>query len=265
MLVFPQVITGGAGLYPITKYRVQRTVRNQLSDGRTDTYSDTAAAYTVWQIDGKGLTRQEWDAIEGLFVQASGSLNTFTFLDPVGNLLTNSESLADNVWLKTAGLQLTTGVTDPLGTPRASKVVNAVQASGTVEQALAIPGSFHYCMSGWFRTTSGSKVALAIDAGTNEISQTFDLGAQWQRVFLSGNPHEAPATSVTFAIRLLPGAMVEVFGLQAEAQLAPSEYKFTGPRGGVYKNARFATDQVVGRAQATDIHDTVIRVVSTEN
>jgi len=265
MMVFPQLITGGSGLYPIVKRKVRRTVVNGLGDGRTDTYSDPIGALTVWEFASRGLTRAEWNAIEALFQQTAGKLKTFTLLDPVGNLLANSELLSDNAWLKDAGIQLTTAVGDPLGTTRATRVTNSGQASEQVSQTVAAPGNFHYCVSGWFRGTSGSSIALEIQAGTASVSQTFPLNSYWQRLFVAGNPGQAAASAVAFSLQLAAGATAELFGLQAEAQLAPSDYKQNGSRGGVYAKARFAMDEITGRAQASDVHDSTIRIVSTEN
>ena len=53
--------------------------------------------------------------------------------------------------------------------------------------------------------------------------------------------------------------------MQAEAQLAPSDYKMTGAHGGVYAKARFAQDRLTATAQGADIFDAVIRIVSTEH
>jgi len=40
MLVFPQLTTGAAALYPVTKQGLQRTVVNALADGSTVVYAD---------------------------------------------------------------------------------------------------------------------------------------------------------------------------------------------------------------------------------
>jgi hypothetical protein len=79
---------------------------------------------------------------------------------------------------------------------------------------------------------------------------------------MAGNQHTA-AESVTFAITIAAGASVELFGAQVEPQLAPSDYKRTGGRGGVYSNARFASDELLITAQATDVYDSIVRIVST--
>jgi hypothetical protein len=69
---------------------------------------------------------------------------------------------------------------------------------------------------------------------------------------------------VTFGAQLQAGASVDLFGMQAEAQLAPSDYKMTETQGGVYANARFGADQLTVTAQSTDVYDAVIQIVNTE-
>src|ERR1700689_1821987 len=125
MLVFPQLSTGAGTQDPVNKTDVQRSVVNSLGDGSTVVFADPDAAATAWQLQMTGLTSGEWGAIEGLFAAASGMWQTFTFLDPVGNLLANSEDLAAGSWTNGALIELTAGIGDPLGTSRATRVINA--------------------------------------------------------------------------------------------------------------------------------------------
>ena len=60
-------------------------------------------------------------------------------------------------------------------------------------------------------------------------------------------------------------ASVDLFGMQVEAQLGPSDYKMTGASGGVYSKARFAADQLTVTAQGTDVLRRGDQIVSTEN
>jgi hypothetical protein len=186
---------------------------------------------------------------------------TFTFLDPVGNLLLQSENFSAGAWTVGALVQLTTGITDPFGTARASRLVNTSQASAGVTQVLNVPGNFQYCLSAWVRTTSGSTITL----GLASSSKSFAAGTQWKRISFSLNPGQASATTVTFGAQLAAGGSVELFGMQAEAQVGPSDYKITGAAGGVYPKARFGSDQITVTAQGADVYDAVIQVVSTES
>jgi hypothetical protein len=261
MLVFPQLTTGAAALYPVTKQGLQRTVVNALSDGTTVVYADPDGAIAGWALRATGLTLTEWNAIENLFQQTAGMAGTFTFLDPVGNLLLQSENFSAGAWTTGALVQSTAGISDPFGTARATRLVNTGQASAGVTQILNVPGDFQYCLSVWVRSISGSAVTLAVA----NSSKSFTAGTQWKRVYSSSNPGQAGGTTVTFGVQLAAGGSVELFGVQAEAQLGPSDYKVTGAAGGVYPKARFGSDQITVTAQGTDVYDAVIQIVSTES
>src|SRR5579859_5224225 len=224
MLVFPQLTTGVAALYPVTKQGLQRTVVNALADGTTVVYADPDGAVAGWALRATGLTLAEWNAIDSLFQQTAGMAGRFTFLDPVGNLLLQSENFSAGAWTAGALVQLTAGIGDPFATTRATRLVNTGQANAGVTQTLNVPGNFQYCLSAWVRTTSGSTITLAIASG----SKSFVAGTQWKRVYFSANPGQAGATTAAFGVELAAGGSVELFGMQAEAQLGPSDYKMTG-------------------------------------
>src|SRR5579862_9264428 len=145
MLVFPQLVTGASTLYPLTKKSIERTAMNVISDGTTVAFADPAGAALGWELHLSGMTLAEWNAIEELFQAASGRWQTFTFLDPAGNLLAESEDLSAGAWTNGALIQLTPGVADPLGTTRATRVTNAGAVSEAVAQLLNVPGTFEYC------------------------------------------------------------------------------------------------------------------------
>jgi hypothetical protein len=263
MLVFPQLVTGAAALYPVVKRSSQRTAVNSLADGSWVVLPDADAARIEWELRAKGLTRLESDAIQTLFDAAGGRWKTFTFLDPAGNLLAHSEEFAASGWSNGALIGLTPGVGDPFGTTRATSVVNAGQAAEAVAQTLAVPGNYQYCLSVWARAAAGSGVTLVASTSGGNASKTFAVSGQWARVaFPAGLGQNT--TAVTFGVQLDAGASVDLFGMQVEAQLAASDYKRTGTAGGVRSNARFAEDRIQVTAQSTDVYDAVIRVVSAE-
>src|SRR5215472_177805 len=113
MPVFPQVT-----VYPITRQLNLRTVVNTLPDGSTVVFADSDAAANTWELQAKGLTAFEWASIETFFKSVSGQWQTFTFLDPTGNLLAESETFSAGAWTNGPLIQLTASVTDPFGTAR---------------------------------------------------------------------------------------------------------------------------------------------------
>src|SRR5437879_576555 len=187
MLVFPQLLTGASALYPVTKRAIRRSVVNVLGDGRTDVYADADAAATAWELRAQGLTAAEWNAIEALFQATSGMWQTFTFLDPTGNLLAESENFGASAWTNGALIQVTTGIDDPSGTTRATRVINAGQATEAVAQTLSVPGNFEYCLSVWARSSGGSGVTLVESTTGGAVSKSFVPGGGWTRIFVAGN------------------------------------------------------------------------------
>jgi hypothetical protein len=261
MLVFPQFATGAAALYPLTRQNILRTVVNTLGDGSTVVYTDPDAAQTTWEIRARGLTLEEWNAIETLFEAVSGQWQTFTFLDPAGNLLADSEALGAGAWTNGALIELTGGIADPLGTTQATQVVNGGIAEEAVTQTLGVPGNFQYCFSVWARTSGGSSLTLTASTSGGSLALVFPLSTVWQRIVLPVSLGVA-TSSVTFGAQLDAGGSVDLFGMQVEAQLAPSDYKMTGTVGGVFSAARFASDGITVTAQSTDVYDVVIQILS---
>ncbi len=243
-MTFPQLM-----LAPVTKKSLRRAVVNELADGHIDLFTDADAAAVAWEIAAKGMTAAEWAPVESLFAAVAGRWGSFTFLDPVGNLLAQSENFGVSPWVTL--LSLTPGVADPFGTSRATHVVNTGIVAQSIAQTLSVPSTYQYCLSVWAR---GSAVTLVIGSAT----KTFAVGSQWTRVSMTGS-------GATFGVALEPGAAADLFGMQVDAQIAPSDYKRTGARGGVYEKARFADDRLTVTAQGTDVYDAVIRIMNTEN
>jgi hypothetical protein len=246
MAVFPQLM-----VYPVVKRVVERTIVNALGDGRWDLAGDPDAAAIEWEIQAKGMTRAEWNSVQAVFAAAGGRWQTFTFLDPIGNLLAQSENFGVSPWASGALIALTTGVADPFGTTRATHLVNGGAAAASIAQTLSVPATFQYCLSVWAR---GTEVTLVIGAGLKR----FALGSNWSRISFAGS-------GTTFGVQLDAGTAADLFGMQVEAQMAPSDYKKTGVRGGVYPKVRFGDDVLTVTAQGTDVYDAVIRIVNTEN
>jgi hypothetical protein len=262
VLVFPQLTTGAPALYPVVRKNTVRTVANTLGDGSTVVFADPDAAVREWELRAAGLTLVEWTAIEALFQAVSGRFTTFTFLDPVGNLLLHSEEFGQPEWNNGPLIQLTPNVDDPLGTMRATRVVNAGSAAAAVAQTLAVPGNFRYALSVWARTSGASNVTLSATATGGGATRSFALTGQWMRVSMEV-ALGMNTGSVVFGAELDAGASVDLFGMQLEAQPGVSDYKITGGSGGVYAEARFSEDELTVSAKGTDMFDAVVRIVAS--
>src|SRR4051794_32779101 len=115
MLVYPQLESGALTQYPVLKARRPRTVINRMPDGSTIRIADPAAETTEWLLAYEDLSDAEAIALRSFFDAAEGTLQSFTFLDPTGNLLAFSEQLDDNVWQRDPLLSTSSGIADPKG------------------------------------------------------------------------------------------------------------------------------------------------------
>ncbi len=242
MRFFPQLASGASGQFPIRKRRISRTIVNETADGRRIKLADDGGVAIEWQLTFDGLSDAEAVALNQFFAESEGRLGSFTFVDPTDNLFVWSEKLDDSAWLRNALLQVSGGISDPLGTQRASRLTNASGAALRLEQVVNAPESQAYALSVYARSAGVGRIGL-YRTGTATHLKTFDVGSGWQRIVLSGGLG-GPAESVRFGLEVEAGATIEVFGLQAEAQPGASGYKKTTSRAGVYPNARFAEDEL---------------------
>jgi hypothetical protein len=265
MLYFPQLSTGAASIYPVKRRRAARTVVNAMADGRRVVYADPDVSLWMWDLRPAGLTEGEWEAVQALFEAVSGRFGGFTFLEPAGNLLAQSEAFDAPEWDNGPLIGLTPGIDDPFGGTAAMRALNSSGVSAEpVAQTLEVPGNYTFALSVWARAVAGSGVTLFASTAGAEVERSFGLGTQWSRVSIPVSLAQA-TESVTFGVKIAAAAQVDLFGMQVDAQPAPGGYQKTAAQGGVHTHARFAHDSLVVRAQATDVFDTAVRIISKGN
>lgn len=136
MPCFPQLLSGASSQYPIRKRSEYRTIRNRCLDGREIKLADPLASTIDWTLTFEELIDEEIATLRDFFVSMEGSLGTFMFLDPTDNLLAWSERFGETSWQKDPLLQLTSGLTDPLGGSSAFQLANPAGASLRLRQTL---------------------------------------------------------------------------------------------------------------------------------
>lgn len=237
MSVYPQLTSGAISQFPMQKTRETRTVVNTLADGSSIKLADDNGGSTGWQLQYAGLTDAETTNLQQFFESCEGSLNSFTFVDPAGNLLAWSEDLTNAVWEAAPLLAVTGGAADPLGNTNAFTLTNSGAAAQGLTQTLNAPGGYTYSLSVYIQASQPLAVTLSIGSQT----ETVTAGPSWSRVGFTATG-SASAASIAIGIQCAPGA-VSVFGPQVEAQPAVSAYK-KSTTGGVYQNARFQGDSL---------------------
>lgn len=241
--------------FPVQKTRRQRTVVNQAADGSTIKLADPLGAVTEWQLTYTDLSDTEAATLRGFFEACEGTLNEFTFLDPAGNLLAWSDDLSNAVWQIDPLLTAASGVADPVGGTLGWQLGNGGAAAQGISQTLEVPGGYVYSLSAYVLAATATSVGLAVGSQATQRA----VSNQWTRISWTANG-DAQATSVRFAIEIGAGDSVAVYGLQVEAQAAPSGYKASSA-GGVYQGAHLGDDVLT--MTSTDVNRNSCRVKIT--
>lgn len=260
-LYYPQLLSGAIAQFPIHRGESHRTIVNALADGGVLRAADHGFGAVQWQLSYSHLTGQECGALQTLFEAAQGRLNPFVFTDPTDNLLLWSADLTNSAWSSDPLMTLEGGLADPNSGAGAFQLTNTGQAAQGIRQSVNAPGSLLYCFSAFIRSDSASSVEMAISNQASRTAQDVAATPDWRRVTLSGSFSGGDAP-VSFGITLAPGARASVFGLQVEAQKAPSLYKATTGRGGTYPNSRFDSDSLNLIATGVNQYSATISLVS---
>jgi hypothetical protein len=255
MLVYPQLTTGALSQFPIQKRRRRRTVVNSAADGSAIKLADPTGELTEWQLQYAGLSDGELAALQQFFTAAEGTLNGFTFLDPAGNLLAWSDHLENAVWSLGSFLTKTGGVADPLGGSNAWHLTNSGAGAQGITQTLAAPGGYLFCLSAWVRAAAATTVTMLMAA--NRSAQPVQTG--WNRITFTASG-DASAESVVLGLELAAGTAIDIYGLQAEPQAAPSKYK-PSTTGGVYEAARLCDDALTVTTAGVSNHSATVNII----
>jgi hypothetical protein len=174
----------------------------------------------------------------------------------LANLLGWSEDFSHPDW-QLSLLTQSAGVSDPLGTQRASSLANGTAGALELSQSLGISGDYVTCFSVWAYSISPTTITLQRD--NSQI--TSPVGPQWTRVYLSGTGTPGAVTS-TYSIGIGPGQTIGVFGPQVEAQPFPSIYRQTSAALGIYEETYFANDDLTVASTAPGLSSCSIKLIS---
>jgi hypothetical protein len=256
MRYFPQLESGCSGQYPVVKRMAPRVAGSETPGGLRRRAFDGAGSQVAWKMELHGLSGSEAAAIESLFEECEGRRRSFTFVDPTANLLAATDDGTSTYWEKGPGAVVTGGVAGVGGAGGGFLITNLGAGWSGVWQAAAIPEAMTYCASAWLRSAGGGRVRLRI----GQTERVVEVRPEWRQEWVSGTSGETGA--VEFAIEAEAGAAVEVWGPQAEAQVAPSAYKRNRGRGGWYERARFSRDELCLVAEGLDVYGGVVEIES---
>jgi hypothetical protein len=182
----------------------------------------------VWRLQYDDLSDAEAMALEQFYTARSGGLEAFTFVDPLANALTHSESPDGSAWQGT-GASPATGTLDWNG----HKVIS-MAGSGWLSQSVEVAGGLAYCASVWVKGAAGGGFRVDLAANPVEIQ----LNGSWQRCW---SAMAAAGTDGVVPVRFenLGISQVEIAGMCVEGQPYPGESRMSSARMSLYREARF--------------------------
>lgn len=260
-MFYPQLNERCLSQYPVKKTLKARTIGCETVEGARSTVAAPRAATYEWALFHRGLTLDEVSALQAFHTSVEGSLRAFSFIDPTGNILQFSEALTTAPWQVDPGLLVTPGQPDPLGGQSASKVINTTAGAIRISQVCPVPGEYTYCLSFWARAAGEQNLRAGWQVGGEFIGKEFRCRGQWQRYQVNGRA-AATAPATTFHVEFGAGASIELFGLQAEGQIAASAYRKTYSESAVFADAHFVDDGLTVVATAAGEYSADVRIES---
>jgi hypothetical protein len=199
----------------------------------------------LWKfsVNYAGITDAEVNTLFTFFQSMKGRYSEFRFLDPGGNLLTQSEDFTNSAWTKS--LSASTGATDPFGRTRACSI-----SSGSMT---CVAGPSDGGMSGfilnasvWIKLSVSGTVNIGFtDATTStQYLATFACGTNWLRV-----SHQVVLpTNNQFVAYISSSQSASIFGAQVSPMKGEGAYVQTPGNYGYRQHVRFDTDTFNVRA-----------------
>jgi hypothetical protein len=234
-LFFPQLLTGALIQYPVKRTKSVHTAGIQADDGSVISYFDPNGSTLSWELSYADINGAEVSMLQALFDNCRGRFRSFTFLDPLANLLTSQWHISPTIQI--AG----------------NTYANAGNAPQEISQTFAIPAGYVYSFSVAGSAGADPSARLTLIRRGAAAEQRTSLPLNQSLLVSSGALPDAAAT-FTVALELQPGQTIDLSQVQLEAQPAPSAFRPT--LGGVYPNAHWAVDELLFTSTGPDTFST---------
>ncbi len=258
-IFFPQLRPGSAMQYPLRKATSYRTVVHPKDRVQPLRSADEGSSRLEWNLQLRGLSDTELDAIETLYRTMRGPHGDFVFLDPDGNLLARSEDFTSPVWNKTASLSIGVADTSPSVAETAFTLQSASETGAEMWQSLELPTNYHWLLSVYARAQSPAALTLFVRSTHGIQQHTVTLSAEWRRYWFGGLWWPAGG-GIDVGLRLPPNAQAEATAAQLETQTTPAAYKRTLAITGAYEQSRFMDESLRVTSLAPNCHQLHLRI-----
>ncbi len=249
MSYFPQ-IGGITTALPYETASSFETIENNLPSGQHRARARRTAPLGRWVVRHNNLTAADLATLHAFFLARHGRLETFIFLDPAGNLVTQSEDFSHADWIKTSVSQTASGVTDPFGGTLA-KTVTSSAVNGFMRSVILPAGGasgFVLNFSVWAKVASGTQTLLLLFVNSDTNGALFvsnlTVTTVWRRLEFQATL----ASAVNIGVRLGgastwgTGVAIDLFGAQVNSMPGAGAYAKTPGDLALHNNCRFDTD-----------------------
>ncbi len=257
-LVFPHLDGGALAQLPVRLTIERQIPRLRFPDGSEVRDSQNCALRYSWLLAYENLNATEWQRFRTFINEASMGARTFSFPDPLGNLLLQSRDLTASPWPPSAGLTVAP-FADPLQ-PEAFILTNSSPAPLTLTQAVPLGGAFTSCFSLRAMWTSAAGLSLSLDTAAVTTTRSFTVG-DWRTLHVT-HTSSTPAASRLVSITVPPTSQVIVAAPQLELAAQPGAYHATGSASALFSQAWLDQPEFISQSLAPGAHSISLRIVS---
>lgn len=241
-MYFPVLSSRVHAQYPVTRVTESQFIEAEAAGGKRWRSAGGSPPLIRWVLRYEDLTDAEANLLAEFFEASGGGLREFVFADPLGNLFRWSEDLETPTWGRDAAATISR-LPGTEGAPAEFQLANGSASPARIWQELDLAPGMAVCISCEIR---GEGARLLGPGGT---ARAVGASADWTRVHVVG---ESTGGIQRAEVEVPAGATVFLRRLQAEAQLAPSDYQATFEAGGIYPKARFAGSGLLLEAVGPD-------------
>ena len=263
---FPQTAGGVITGLPFSSSMDFRTSVGETVSGERNSYAHRAAPLWSWNLQFPALIPGDADTLDAFFAARKGRYESFTFLDPSGNLFAFSDDFSQPDWTKTS---VTVGAaqTDPFSGSLATRLTST--GSGGAITAPVLPNGsaagIVLSMSAWVRAQSADQpLRLSFrNTGGEYAFRIVPLALnRWKRVSFGAAVSGSTAISARFGgSSSWNGTAIDFFGAQCVAMAGPGAYAKTPGHAGEFPNCRFDQDELLMEYSSAFHRSTSLRIV----
>jgi hypothetical protein len=260
MLIFPTLESQAIVQLPTRCTTTVRIAEARTVSNQSHSYVDAAHRYKVWSLEFRHLSDIERATLTNFYSAVEGRLRTFRFLSPFENLHRHSDFTLTH-WAADPQLVIQSGETDVVGGHFAVRLSNPTPSSGRLVQLLDAPGWFRYTSSLYVRGSQQLGCRLYAASGGASTAVQVLGGMEWSRASLTFSDLSL-SESLQAGIEIGPLTEVYVCGPQLEVSSAPTMYKQTDHRSGIYSHCRFGNDTLTWESEAVNSHATQCEIMT---